>query len=65
MFIFENNFNLLSTHFEKKKKKRRRPQRHTKPRWAAGRLFRLAVYLFDGCSQVSHSDVLRLTLDLP
>lgn len=37
MFIFENNFNLLSTHFEKKKE--RHPQGHSKPRWATGRPF--------------------------
>lgn len=43
MFIFENNFNLLSPHFGKKQ----HPQGHSKPRWAVGRLPN--VYSLDGC----------------
>lgn len=43
MFIFENNFNLLSPHFGKK----RHPQGHSKPRWAVGRLFQMFIHLMD------------------
>lgn len=45
MFIFENNFNLLSPHFGKKQ----HPQGHSKPRWAVGRLFQLFIHLMDVC----------------
>lgn len=45
MFIFENNFNLLSPHFGKKQ----HPQGHSKPRWAVGRPFQLFIHLMDVC----------------
>lgn len=58
MFIFENNFNLLSPHFGKKQ----HPQGHSKPRSAVGRPFQLFIHLMDVCKPERDSQQLTTSV---